>query len=86
MNVGDRVPEDLKSNKSEGKATRFSRLQCRDGGASSCPDRSVPHLAQTPGKTPECWTLLQPAMGHTLTGTLMPSMAIVTDPQKENQQ
>lgn len=36
------------------------------------------HLAQTPGKTPECWTLFQPALGHALTGTLVPSMAAVT--------
>lgn len=76
--MGDTVPEGLKNNTSKGKATRFRRLQCRDGGASSCPDKSVLHLAQTPGKTPECWTLFQPALGHALTGTLVPSMAAVT--------
>lgn len=78
MNGGDTVPEDLKSNRSEGKVTGFSRLQCRDGGASSCPDRSVLHLAQTPGRTPKCWTLLQPALGHALMGSLVPSVAAIT--------
>lgn len=78
MNVGDTVPEDLKSNRSEDKAARFSRLPCRDRGASSCPDRSVLHLAQTPDKTAECWTLLQPALGHALMSTSVPSMAAVT--------
>lgn len=28
--------------------------------------------------TPECWTLLQPALGHALIGTFVPSMAAVT--------
>lgn len=28
--------------------------------------------------TPECWTLLQPALGHALMVTFVPSMAAVT--------
>lgn len=35
-------------------------------------------VSALPGKTPECWTLFQPALGYALTGTLVPSMAAVT--------
>lgn len=69
--MGDTVPEELKSNTSEGKATRSAGYNAE---VEEHPDTSVLHLAQTP----ECWTLLQTALGHALIGILVSSMAAVT--------